>query len=329
MIQLVQRVRLSLGTAIHMNLLQGERIPHFSTAFLMTYREGRCDANCAFCPQARESTSSRNRLSRIAWPDFAYVDVKAEYSTLPSFSRICIQSLNYSDAINDVLFLVKEIRSATDTPISVSIHPLNRTNLRKLKDAGVTNIGIAFDACTQELFDKVKGTGRGFSYRWDLHEKALNDALEIFGNGRVTTHLMIGLGETESEAVEFLLKMKRMGVSVGLFAFTSIKGTSLERRKSPNLDSYRRIQIIRHLVHRDAISRNDVEVNEVGEIRLKLSELEMSEYLSSGAAFQVSGCAGCNRPFYNERPSGTMYNYPCPLSKEEIQISIKESGLWP
>jgi biotin synthase len=294
----------------------------------MTYREGRCDANCAFCPQARESTSSSDRLSRISWPDFAYPEVKAEYSVLPSFSRICIQSLNYPNVIDDVLFLVQEIRSVTDTPLSVSIHPLTKSNLQKLRDAGVTNIGIAFDACTQELFDKVKGKSRGSSYRWGLHEKALNDALDVFGIGRVTTHLMIGLGETEAEAVEFLFKMKELGVSVGLFAFTAIRGTALEKGEGPDLGSYRRVQVIRHLLHRDAIEWNDLHfINE--EVRLKPPESELREYLSSGVAFQVSGCAGCNRPFYNERPSGTMYNFPCPLSEEEVQISINESGLWP
>ena len=41
----------------------------------------------------------------------------------------------------------------------------------------------------------------------------------------------------------------------------------------------------------------------------------------NGQAFQTSGCPGCNRPYYNERPGRTMFNYPRPLTPEEsLQI---------
>ncbi|MHA2396428.1 MAG: radical SAM protein, partial [Candidatus Thorarchaeota archaeon] len=68
---MVERVRLSLGTAIQVGLESGDRDPNFTTAFLMTYREGGCEANCAFCPQAQESTSASDRLSRISWPEYS------------------------------------------------------------------------------------------------------------------------------------------------------------------------------------------------------------------------------------------------------------------
>jgi biotin synthase-related radical SAM superfamily protein len=53
----------------------------------------------------------------------------------------------------------------------------------------------------------------------------------------------------------------------------------------------------------------------------------LKEILSSGAAFQTSGCKDCNRPYYNERPSGPLYNYPRPLSQEEIAEAIAATGL--
>ena len=39
--------------------------------------------------------------------------------------------------------------------------------------------------------------------------------------------------------------------------------------------------------------------------------------VKSGIAFQTSGCPGCNRPYYNESPSGPIYNYPRPLVQNE------------
>jgi biotin synthase len=49
----------------------------------------------------------------------------------------------------------------------------------------------------------------------------------------------------------------------------------------------------------------------------------LDEALELGTAFQTSGCPGCNRPYYNEKPSGPIYNYPRPLSPDE-KIEIEK-----
>ena len=60
-----------------------------------------------------------------------------------------------------------------------------------------------------------------------------------------------------------------------------------------------------------------------------LSTDRLEHMLGDGTAFRTSGCAGCNRPYYNERPGGVMYNYPRPLTPEEatreIQVLVKQT----
>jgi biotin synthase-related radical SAM superfamily protein len=46
-----------------------------------------------------------------------------------------------------------------------------------------------------------------------------------------------------------------------------------------------------------------------------------------GEAFCTAGCPGCNRPFYNERPAGPMYNYPRPLTPAEVEAACSEMAL--
>ncbi|MFX1484075.1 MAG: radical SAM protein [Promethearchaeota archaeon] len=319
-------VRVSLGTAIQLRLETGSPDPNFTTAFLMTYREGKCDANCAFCPQAQESTSSSDRLSRISWPDYKLETVMENWPQ-NRFRRICIQTLCYPEVVEDVLQLVDGLRKITRLPISVAIHPIPKADMKQLKSAGVSNIGIAIDAGTPELFEQIKGMERKSQYRWSEHIGALDDALSVFGKGFVTTHLIVGLGETEIEAAHFIMDMYDMGISVGLFAFTGIKGTSLENREPPNLSSYRRIQVVRHLTSKGLLKRNQVAVLEDGRISLDLDASLLRQVLASGEAFQVTGCKGCNRPFYNERPRGPMYNYPKILTDEQIQDAIEETRL--
>jgi biotin synthase-related radical SAM superfamily protein len=43
------------------------------------------------------------------------------------------------------------------------------------------------------------------------------------------------------------------------------------------------------------------------------------QIVNSGKPFQTTGCPDCNRPFYNEKPSGPVYNYPRELNSQEIQ----------
>lgn len=327
MITLVERVRLSIGTAIELGIESGSKVPNFTTAFFMTYREGGCDANCAFCPQAQESTSSSDRLSRLSWPEYAFAEVIENWPPPGQFRRICIQTICYPDVVQDVVNIVSELRKVSKLPISVAIHPISTEEMIQLKEIGVSNIGIALDASTPEIFEDIKGENRGAEYRWESHEKGLKNALKVFGEGSVTTHLIIGLGETEKEAADFIVEMYEMGICVGLFAFTNIKGTSLENHSPPDLTSYRRLQVVRQLVSQGTLGPDQILSDEYGRISLEMTEGALREALSSGVAFQVTGCKGCNRPFYNERPRGPMYNYPRPLTLEEISQAIEETDL--
>src|SRR5665647_2677347 len=63
-------IRLSVGTAIVLGLLEGKLDAQPTTAYLMTYKTGKCSSNCSFCPQARSSQSSTELLSRVTWPNF-------------------------------------------------------------------------------------------------------------------------------------------------------------------------------------------------------------------------------------------------------------------
>ncbi|MFW9976018.1 MAG: radical SAM protein [Candidatus Thorarchaeota archaeon] len=324
---MVERVRLSLGTAIQIGIESGDQDPNFTTAFLMTYHIEGCEANCAFCPQAQESTSTSDRLSRISWPDYNFSSVINKWPASSLFRRICIQTICYPEVVQDVIEIVSELRKITKIPISVAIHPIPQNDMLRMKEAGVSSIGIALDASTPELFEEIKGKHRGPTYRWKSHRLGLKNALQIFGKGNVTTHLIVGLGETEKEAVDFIVEMYETGISVGLFAFTNIKGTSLENRSPPNLSSYRRIQAVRHLVSMGMIKSEQINENADGSISINIESETIREVLSSGVAFQVTGCKGCNRPFYNERPRGPMYNYPRHLNEDEILKAIEETNL--
>lgn len=327
LIHLVEYVRISAGTAIVLGIEKGPKQDHFTTAFIMTYSEDGCKANCAFCPQAVGSDSDPRLLSRIGWPLVSLNDVESRISNIESLKRICIQTLNYSTVLMDLMEIIKRIRMVSDIPISTCIHPIDNNQMKQLKDAGISNIGIAIDACNEQLFESIKGIERDGPYTWKGHMKAIEEAQRVFGKSKVTTHLIVGLGERERQVSEFLFRMNEMGIRVALFAFTSIKGTALEERSQPDLGMYRRIQILRELIVKNKINKSQVSFNEDGQIQFNIDSPLLRESISSGSAFRVTGCAGCNRPYYNERPRGPMFNYPRPLEEEEVERAPREAGL--
>jgi biotin synthase-related radical SAM superfamily protein len=325
------QIRVSTGSAILLGLLEGKVKAEPTTAYLMTYRSGKCTANCGFCSQARSSRSKAELLSRVTWPLFltSIVLQKLENSTVEGrIMRICIQALNYHDVFKHLVGLVKAISQYSKAPVSVSCQPINSRNMRDLKEAGVERIGIAIDAITEELFSEVKGERAHGPYSWENQFRQLSEAVKIFGKGKVSTHLIIGLGETEKDAVSLIQRCVDMDVSPALFAFTPVRGTALETRTQPLIESYRKIQLARYLIVRGYGRSENMCFSDAGCLTdYGIEKESLISIVETGKPFLTSGCLNCNRPFYNEKPSGPMYNYPKNIRQEDIAEIKQQLGL--
>jgi len=328
---LPEKVRVSLGSAIVLGLLSGKLDAQPTTAYLMTYRRGKCFANCGFCPQARKSQGRADMLSRVSWPAFPtnlVLDGIKKTAKNRGIKRVCIQALNYPEVFAHLKALVKAVSQHADFPISVSCQPLNPENIRRLAEAGAERIGIPLDAATEEIFNRVKGLSAGGPYEMKKQLALLREAVKIFGRGKVTTHFIVGLGETEKEMVHIIQKCVDIGVLPALFAFTPVAGTALENWKPPSIQQYRRIQLARHLIVHGAARAEAFKFD--GKDRIidfGVEKQTLKHIILSGTPFLTSGCPDCNRPYYNEKPGGPIYNYPRPMCAEEIRKAAEELTL--
>lgn len=318
----VDKIRVSIGSASVLGLYNSTRfkVPP-TTCYIMTFNSKQCLANCGFCPQGRESKGSDEFLSRVNWPVFPFKDFLTKLSYLtPSkrFKRLCMQTLNYPNNVQDIIEIISKIREKSDIPISIAIPPIKKMWLQELRNLGVERIGIALDASTPEIFEKVKGKGVNGPYTWENHFKALNDALDVFSDGYVTTHLIVGLGESSKDILNLIHNLQGLKIRVGLFAFTPIKGTKLERLPPPDLLSFRKIQLGRYLIINENKHLKDFTFNIEGDIvKFNIYKRELAQIINQTDAFLTSGCPGCNRPYYTSRPAGPIYNYPKELNQEE------------
>ena len=300
------RIHVSIGTATVLGLADAPMAVAPTTAYLML--GGRCLMNCAFCAQARESQAGALHLSRVTWPEFALADV---LDRLPEavaqgvIRRGCLQVTVTGDAFEQALGIVRAVKAASGLPFDVAILPRDIEQVRQLLDAGADHIGFGLDAASERVFRQVKGGS------WRRALSLIEETAGAFP-GRGAVHLIVGLGETEREMVERMQWAHDRGLTVGLFAFTPVRGTHLADRPPPDLAAYRRMQAARWLIVHGWVRAEEMTFGEGDRLERLATPVPII-----AEAFLTSGCPDCNRPFYNEQPSGPLYNYPRPLTAGE------------
>ncbi len=309
-------IGVSVGTVGVLGLDQVPMETAPTTAYLML--GGRCAMNCGFCAQARESEANALYLSRVTWPNYPLDVVVASLARAAgerTIKRACVQVTVGKASFSQTLKAVRAIKTAApDLPVDVAILPRDLDQIDVLFDAGVDHIGFGLDAACERVFERAKGS------RWDIIFSLLEGAARRHP-GKVAAHLIVGLGETEREAVETMQRLHDMSVTVGLFAFTPVRGTSMSGVTPPPLSSYRRLQVARDLICVRGLRMARFSFSPAGQL-LDYGVSDLESMLADGAAFRTSGCPDCNRPYYNERPGGVMYNYPRPLTPDEARQAV-------
>ena len=346
---------------------------------LLTYDEG-CLGKCAYCgiagsrkdtvnyksgesageitdtgKSAVDNGNSRIRsrtkktFIRVKWPVYRLDDVLDALKTHESsFERICLSMVTHADAVKDTIAISKKIKQFSNLPLSLLITPslINSPEiLRQFKEAGAQMAGIAIDASTKDLFEKYRGAGVGGPHKWQKYWEVLKWAVDVFGRFKAGIHLIVGLGETEEEAVRIIYDAQLLGAKTHLFSFYPEPASILEDLKRPELISYRKIQIARYLINEKGLDISKIRFDGSGRIdnsskngnnsssengsgRILSFDYDLQEVLKEGYAFMTSGCpcssdsriSACNRPFANERPSETFRNYPYLPTDEDKEI---------
>ncbi len=323
----MKKVRASMGTlgVLGLELVQMDVPP--TTAYLQIYTDERCIANCLFCAQASGSHAELNHIARGMYMpadlDLVVKRLKMAFE-LGYFGRTCIQTALYDTWWQDTVYLVKRIREESDIPVSLSVFPLSNEKYNELKKLGVSELVIPLDACTKDLFDKIKGKSAGCPYSWEGHLDGMRRAGSIFE--KVGTHLMLGLGESDEDAVSIISELHMNRVNSALFSYTYIPGTQLNRKNNDSsLRHYRTVQLARHLIVEGLAVFSDMRFLNGTLCDFGIDKDVLLKIIDGGGAFMTSGCPGCNRPMANETFS-KIFNFPRKLSNDEIEL-IKKSEL--
>ncbi|KLO23883.1 MULTISPECIES: radical SAM protein [unclassified Marinitoga] len=288
------KLKLSYATAVLLGLKKGKINFEMPTAYLMLGEK--CIYNCSFCAQAREAKSDKNYLSRIKWPEYDIKEFLGKLKENNPFKRLCIQVVNTEIYFYDLKNFLNEINDI-DILKAISFRPKSFEEVENIFNYNIDNLGISLDVANKELFTKIRGGS------FDSLFNILIQSAEKYP-GKVTTHVIVGLGETDKDLIDLMFEMKKYNILVSLFAFTPIQGTKLGNKQPPSIERYRKIQIAREIIEKTNVKKEDFmfENNSL----IKFPEIKISE----DEAIKTSGCSYCTRPFYNEKPNKILYNIP-------------------
>jgi lipoyl synthase len=308
-------IRLSSGTAACLGLSANRMDAFPTTAYLLA--GDHCRMNCAFCPQGHGNNEALDRLGRITWPEYSWPEVEQKLAEAADqgIERICLQSVRYAGGIGPLLEQINMIKEISPLPLSLSAWIASRQEAEAAVGAGVERLSIAIDVVNPVLYSQIKGGS--FARK---HELLISCARSL--PGRISTHLICGLGESDEELIVLADRLLKEKVTLALFAFVPLKGTRLEHADPPPLDRYRRIQAAFYLLKENLVTKDALIFEEGRLVSFSMPTVELKEKLAGGEAFRTSGCPGCNRPYYNERPGRTVFNYHRPLGKKELSSAL-------
>ena len=293
-----------------------------TTAYLLAGES--CQMSCAFCSQGKKGYSGLklSRLSRISWPAFKWPRVTSALAEARGrgLKRVCLQAVKYAGSRNELKNHLGQIRGSCNLPVSVSAWLTSVKEVQELFESGAQRVAVAIDVVNPEAFARYKGG------RQEERLRLLFKSAEKYP-GKISTHLICGLGESEKEMLSLINSFLAAGITTGLFAFTPLQGTVLEKSAPPALDTYRRVQIGHYLLRTKKAALADFQFSEGNFTGCALQDSVFKEVLKSGEAFQTSGCPDCNRPYYNDHPGRLLYNYHYPPSGSETEAAILQSGL--
>jgi biotin synthase-related radical SAM superfamily protein len=306
-------LRMSLSTAMWLDYKTGRFLRNarsWCINLLLTYSEG-CYANCAYCGLAhkRKGDYEDKSFIHVEWPIHPTTEIIERIRERASrINRTCISMITNRRSIGDTIEITGELRRGTPVPVSVLASPtiITKLEIQAFKDAGADKIGIAIDAATPELFEKLRGKGVSGPHKWEVYWRRIRESVEIFGGGNVGVHLVTGLGETERQMLSTIQRVHDYGASTHLFSFLAEPGSAMQKDPQPSLGHYRRIQLGRHLIDSATASASQFKFDDDGRLTsFGIPQEKLDEMIDSGEPFRTSGCTGkdgevaCNRPYAN------------------------------
>ena len=165
----------------------------------------RCRFDCLFCSSPLLKVDATQKLT-----DEKIIELIRE-SDVPIRSVALTSGIpdSVSRSVDRMIGCISKLKSEfPDLPIGVEPYVDDCSQIDRLRKAGADEIKINVEAATDELFKMFcPSLDRDNIFRMLAH------AVEVFGKGKVSSNLIIGLGEYDDEVMNMIERLCSMGVT--------------------------------------------------------------------------------------------------------------------
>jgi radical SAM protein (TIGR04043 family) len=131
----------------------------------------------------------------------------------------------------------REIKQRVNMPVHVQLEPPENKFLQLLYDAGADTVGMHIESFDEEVLKQVCSMKTNL----EAYFKAWKTAVELFGDGQVSTFIIAGLGETNESILQGAEKAARIGVIPYVLPLRPIIGTAFENVSPPSPERMTRL----------------------------------------------------------------------------------------
>ncbi len=219
--------------------------------------DGDCRYACAFCTTHLMDPRRRHTRDVDRW-----IELVVEAHEKRPFHGLAITSVALPDHEGLMATYEAIIKGVLERlpHLTVGVEPYveGPEDIRRLRAAGASEIKINIQSPAPGILQRI-------CPGWDLERQygLLEEAVGVFGRGRVTTNILVGLGETDDEVREALERLTSMGVvpSVRAVRLNELNRPLLEDALGEPIEQVapqRHIRLAHEL--RDALERHGLDI---------------------------------------------------------------------
>jgi biotin synthase-related radical SAM superfamily protein len=166
-----------------------------------------CIYDCKFCT----SRKLEKKITKDLTPE-KIVKMVLDSSKRPDFKAVALTSAvvkSPENTVEKMIYIVMEVRKALGQELPIGVEPYvdSLEQIDRLKKAGANEFKLNLETFDQVIFRKVCGD---LDLEWIM--KALAHAVKVFGKGKVCSNIIIGMGESDENALAGVKALAAIGV---------------------------------------------------------------------------------------------------------------------
>ena len=193
----------------------------FETCTILNARSGRCGEDCKFCAQSSKHQTDVSVYPLVEKQKIVAAAKEAKSIGAEKFGIVTSGNRLSQKEVDVIATAIRQIKNEIDIVVCGSLGALEISQLKMLKDAGLTRYHHNIET-SRRFYPKIVST-HSFDQRIETVKAAREVGLEVCSGG------IIGMGETWDDRIDMARTLKELDVdSVPINILVAIAGTSLE-----------------------------------------------------------------------------------------------------